>query len=188
MDRFAGVLQEGARFSCLVPHGCDGHCCKGQGCIYIFPPDISRLIKHLSIDLETFLDEYTKPEMEACGVDESAGMVPYLTLKEHEDGACLFLDEKGLCKIYHARPFQCRGYPFWNQNVRDEESWNNVIEYCPGVKQALDSKEVTFCSRQEISALVQREKRLDKEWEGAMVKCQNDYRAYLRDKMGRKIN
>ncbi len=35
----------------------------------------------------------------------------YLFLK-NEQGKCVFLDDKGLCKIYENRPEGCRFYPF----------------------------------------------------------------------------
>jgi len=34
-----------------------------------------------------------------------------LTLKEAPGGACEFLDEAGRCRIYAARPRQCRDFP-----------------------------------------------------------------------------
>lgn len=34
-----------------------------------------------------------------------------LTLKEGADGACEFLDAAGGCRIYAARPRQCRDFP-----------------------------------------------------------------------------
>ena len=34
-----------------------------------------------------------------------------LTLKEMADGACEFLDSGGNCRIYAARPAQCRDFP-----------------------------------------------------------------------------
>ncbi|MFM8313301.1 MAG: YkgJ family cysteine cluster protein [Deltaproteobacteria bacterium] len=33
-------------------------------------------------------------------------------LKQHENGDCVFLDSKRLCKIYENRPSICRGFPF----------------------------------------------------------------------------
>ena len=42
--------------------------------------------------------------------------------KPHEIGACAFLDEKGLCRIYAARPYVCRthGLPLHLSIPRDE--------------------------------------------------------------------
>ena len=45
-----------------------------------------------------------------------------LTLKESPDGACEFLDESGACRIYAARPRQCRDFP---------HGWK--VSGCPGL-------------------------------------------------------
>jgi uncharacterized protein len=45
-----------------------------------------------------------------------------LSLKERADGACDFLDPAGRCRIYAARPKQCRDFP---------HGWR--VEGCPGL-------------------------------------------------------
>jgi len=45
-----------------------------------------------------------------------------LTLKEAPDGACEFLDAAGQCRIYAARPKQCRDFP---------RGWR--VAGCPGL-------------------------------------------------------
>ena len=45
-----------------------------------------------------------------------------LTLKEGADGACEFLDAAGGCRIYAARPKQCRDFP---------HGWR--VAGCPGL-------------------------------------------------------
>lgn len=44
-----------------------------------------------------------------------------LTLKEAPGGACEFLDAEGRCRIYAARPRQCRDFP---------HGWK--VDGCPG--------------------------------------------------------
>lgn len=46
-----------------------------------------------------------------------------LTLKEGPDGACEFLDSAGACRIYAARPRQCRDFP---------RRWS--VAGCPGLE------------------------------------------------------
>ena len=46
-----------------------------------------------------------------------------LTLKEAADGACEFLDAAGACRIYAARPKQCRDFP---------HGW--TVAGCPGLR------------------------------------------------------
>lgn len=43
----------------------------------------------------------------------------FLYLK-NENGKCVFLNERGLCKIYEKRPEGCRFYPFIYDPDRDE--------------------------------------------------------------------
>jgi len=45
-----------------------------------------------------------------------------LTLKEAPGGACEFLDAEGRCRIYAARPRQCRDFP---------HGWK--VDGCPGI-------------------------------------------------------
>ena len=45
-----------------------------------------------------------------------------LTLKEAPDGACEFLEADGRCRIYAARPRQCRDFP---------HGWR--VAGCPGL-------------------------------------------------------
>jgi uncharacterized protein len=45
-----------------------------------------------------------------------------LTLKERADGACTFLDVADCCRVYAARPKQCRDFP---------HAWR--IKGCPGL-------------------------------------------------------
>jgi len=35
--------------------------------------------------------------------------------------------------VYPARPRQCRTFPFWPENLRSPESWNELEEFCGGV-------------------------------------------------------
>jgi Fe-S-cluster containining protein len=53
----------------------------------------------LSMDLYDFTDEY-------CEVLEKR----HLVLRKHPDEACVFLEEGG-CRVYGARPKQCRDFP-----------------------------------------------------------------------------
>jgi Fe-S-cluster containining protein len=49
---------------------------------------------------------------------------------------CIFLQEiagKKGCLIYPVRPNQCRTWPFWNDNLHSEYTWNRAAMKCPGV-------------------------------------------------------
>jgi Fe-S-cluster containining protein len=55
-----------------------------------------------------------------------------LSLKEKDNYDCIFWRDGG-CTVYDARPLQCSTYPFWEDNLRDAESWNRLEESCPGI-------------------------------------------------------
>jgi Fe-S-cluster containining protein len=45
---------------------------------------------------------------------------------------CPFLNY-GQCSIYVARPWQCRTWPFWPENMDDDVWEKEVASWCPGV-------------------------------------------------------
>jgi len=53
------------------------------------------------------------------------------SLKEETDGRCVFYEEG--CRIYGARPVQCRTFPFWLWNLVKRESWDTMARECPGM-------------------------------------------------------
>lgn len=56
-----------------------------------------------------------------------------LALKEKPNGDCIFHD--GGCSIYPVRPAQCRTFPFWLKNLRNEQAWQDTAAGCPGIGQ-----------------------------------------------------
>jgi Fe-S-cluster containining protein len=57
-----------------------------------------------------------------------------LSLSEFANGDCTFFDgaTRG-CKIYGARPTQCRTWPFWRSNIESPEAWEKTADGCPGI-------------------------------------------------------
>ena len=75
-----------------------------------------------------------------------------VSLVEYSDGDCIFLDPTlRNCTVYHARPSQCRTWPFWASNLKSPRTWGLAASNCPGCNQG------TLYSVQEI------EKRVDHE-------------------------
>jgi Fe-S-cluster containining protein len=55
------------------------------------------------------------------------------SLTEYPDGDCILLDpDTRRCSVYHARPQQCRTWPFWPQNLATPARWEATCEQCPG--------------------------------------------------------
>lgn len=86
----------------------------------------------------------TDEEIEAIAqhLDEAVGAIRLLhtrplrgkvSLTEFSNGDCTFFDPKSRgCKVYDARPLQCRTWPFWRSNVASEKDWKEVQRDCPG--------------------------------------------------------
>jgi Fe-S-cluster containining protein len=109
---------EGLKFTCT---GC-GDCCTGApGYVWLNRDDSQQLADHLQIDRMQFEADFTR----AVGVRRS--------LVEHANGDCVFFDGKTRkCRVYQARPRQCRTWPFWDSNLRTPQTWADTCEACPG--------------------------------------------------------
>jgi Fe-S-cluster containining protein len=50
------------------------------------------------------------------------------------DGRCIFLEPAtNRCRVYAARPAQCRTFPFWRDSIRSGEWTPEVRALCEGV-------------------------------------------------------
>jgi Fe-S-cluster containining protein len=110
--------KDGLRFKCT---GC-GDCCTGApGFVWVNNDEIAALAAQVGLDEEAFEEKYVR----TIGVRKS--------LNELENFDCVFFDGKTRkCKVYNARPRQCRTWPFWDSNVRTPEAWAATCEVCPG--------------------------------------------------------
>lgn len=105
------VLPLMAHFQCR----CCCACCRQPGFVYLKEEDAVRLAAYLQMDVYQFTETQ-------CLLLERK----YLVLKKHSDETCLFLGVHG-CKVYEARPAQCRDFPL---NWKTEKS----LEYCEGLR------------------------------------------------------
>jgi len=109
-------FDDGIRFEC---RRC-GSCCTGEpGIVYVDDSEITRISEYLEITREILIQRFLYPFQDSYSI------------REAEDGRCLFF-ENG-CSIYPVRPLQCRTFPFWFQNMRSVEAWDDVCLRCPGV-------------------------------------------------------
>ena len=109
----------GLRFACRQ---C-GACCGGEpGYVWVTRYDIALLALASDVTPETFRRTYTRR------VDRRT------SLQERPNGDCILLNE-GRCSAYEARPLQCRTWPFWRDNVRNDLQWEWASERCPGIGQ-----------------------------------------------------
>lgn len=109
----------GLRFQCT---GC-GKCCTGSpGYVWVTEEEMAGMAALLNISSDLFKRRYTrKRDNRYC-----------LTEKKSQDHDCVFLKDKK-CLVYEARPQQCRTFPWWEENLKSEESWKCAAEHCEGI-------------------------------------------------------
>lgn len=110
---------KGLKFECQG----SGNCCisRGQyGFVYLTKEDRKRLAKLLDLTTSSFIKKY-------C--DKNDG---FFHLKEIQNRPeCVFL-VKNKCKVYSARPTQCRTWPFWPETLSPKSWKKEVVNFCPG--------------------------------------------------------
>jgi Fe-S-cluster containining protein len=110
--------KDGLRFQCT---GC-GDCCTGApGYVWVNKDEIEKLAAKIGLAADEFETNYVR----SIGARKS--------LVEYKNGDCVFFDgETRKCRVYEARPRQCRTWPFWDSNVRTPEAWAQTCQVCPG--------------------------------------------------------
>lgn len=78
-----------------------GACCRWPGTVLLTAEDVAAAAEFLGLGGGEFVETYTALARNRA----------QLALKEAPDGACVFLDAAGRCRIYAARPRQCRDFP-----------------------------------------------------------------------------
>ena len=126
----------GLCFSCVR---CSACCRKESGFVYLSENDLSRLADEVNMDYTAFIKTWCR-------------WVPFvrdserLSLREKSNYDCVFWSESGVrppenadpggnagCTVYHARPLQCRTFPFWDSIVCSEAAWKAAGIGCPGI-------------------------------------------------------
>ncbi len=108
-----------------LPFQCrqSGRCCHRRGDIgyvYVNYQERKRLAAHLEMSVEAFTIEFTVSE------DDGARVLRF------DDERCAFLDQKS-CTVHQAKPIQCRTWPFWQETLASEASYQELVrEMCPG--------------------------------------------------------
>jgi Fe-S-cluster containining protein len=147
----SGSLAATIPFACT---GC-GKCCQTVGSVYLSPDDVERARAHLKLSSRQFIHTYashtirhdaaTTTLTDAKGTSRATETTtPWVVLRDRTDkrdaasasaaasdsaataASCIFLDTgTNQCRIYEARPTQCRTYPFWPSIVASVQDWND---------------------------------------------------------------
>ncbi len=122
--------QAGLNFTCSQ---C-GDCCTGApGVVWVSDEEIAAIAAELDVPVGEIRLMHTR---------QVRGRT---TLREYANGDCTFFDPQTRgCKVYRARPTQCRTWPFWRSNLESPETWSQVQAVCPG------SRGGAFVSLEEI--------------------------------------
>ncbi len=114
----------GLAFACV---GC-GRCCAGpaEGYVWATDTEIAAIADYLGMAEAKLRRKYIRKVGKRFSLKE---------VKPSKD--CVFLgpadgDGRG-CAIYPVRPWQCRTWPFWPQNITDPDSWARAGLRCRGI-------------------------------------------------------
>ncbi|HSD57050.1 MAG TPA: YkgJ family cysteine cluster protein [Methanotrichaceae archaeon] len=110
------------RMACHILFECQrcATCCTTGDPIRLRQEDAARLARHLKIPLNKAIKKYTVPDPDKPGALDFKHILP-----------CKFYDAAARgCKIYSARPWSCRIFPFLG--VYGSEDQVKVHESCPG--------------------------------------------------------
>ena len=102
---------------------CQGRCCTGEsGYIYVSKSEIENISSLLNLDVKEFVNKYLFKKMYKYSIKE---------IEYNDSFECVFYDrESNGCKIYDARPTQCKTFPFWDYyKTRVDE----LKLECPGI-------------------------------------------------------
>lgn len=109
---------KGIRFQCQG----SGQCCLSRGSygyVYLTLRDRQRLAKHFKLSTALFTRTY-------CVKTDG-----HFHLR-HPEKDCEFLEGKQ-CRVYKARPTQCRTWPFWPENMSPKVWTTEIARFCPGI-------------------------------------------------------
>lgn len=109
-----------------------GNCCTGPpGYVWFTTAEGRAMAQTLGVDEAEFRARYGRRVYGRWSLREQ------VTAHGHD---CIFLDRqtqpgKALCRVYGARPAQCRSWPFWPENLKSKRAWITVknVTPCPGM-------------------------------------------------------
>lgn len=123
------------KFQCQ--DSCGGKCCKPwmngrSSFVFLTLKDRQRIAGYLKQPVHNFAKKSVFSWTRfTTKVSEQWHLAKPWFLARNDDGTCQFLVD-GKCKIYPVRPTQCRTFPFWPENLK-EEIWAELKEHCPGI-------------------------------------------------------
>lgn len=103
------------QFDCNASVSCLNVCCRNLR-LQLTPYDIIRLGRHLELDSDTFLQQYT----ETVETAETGFPIIELKMSDNEHKSCPFALTGG-CSVYPDRPSRCRSFPVGKVDFIDND-------------------------------------------------------------------
>lgn len=108
-----------------------GNCCSAmEGTTYIDLDEIFALGEKLQCSIKTLLEDYIDFGEKIVRINRKEFKFKFFMLRQQKD-ACIFLQGHE-CRIYSARPFQCRQFPFWYELFNNKKIFREIQETCQG--------------------------------------------------------
>ncbi|MBS0624173.1 MAG: YkgJ family cysteine cluster protein [Verrucomicrobia bacterium] len=127
---------EGLKFKCT---GC-GKCCTGSpGYVWVNEEEIATMSQALGITVEVFYRRYIRRVGQRLSLTEKG-----------PNYDCVFLEDGKTCRLYQARPKQCRTFPFWSHTLASKETWEHAAQDCEGI----NHPEAKHYSQEEIDSIL----------------------------------
>jgi len=108
---------KGLRFSC---ERCGTCCTGGPGNVWVDRKEIETIATSLEMPSDKFREIFIKKVKRK------------FSLREQDNGDCIFFMSRMGCQIYHHRPKQCQTWPFWDSNILSWREWKETCRRCPG--------------------------------------------------------
>ncbi len=127
---------EGLKFTCTQ---CGNCCTGGPGYVWISKGEIALLAEHLKITPADVVAKYCRKIDGKFSLKERrspAGLYDCIFLKEMsvpKQGDDKVVQTIRACSVYSVRPLQCRTWPFWPENLSNEQAWNHAAKRCHGM-------------------------------------------------------
>jgi hypothetical protein len=100
-----------------------GQCCTGSpGYVWVKEDEILEMATFLNLSIEEFSKRYIR---KAHG--------RFSLIEDPKTFDCVFLENKKKCRLYGARPKQCRTFPWWPENLASKASWQETAKRCEGI-------------------------------------------------------
>lgn len=91
-----------------------GNCCRWPGAVRLKEAEVGALAAFLGLEEREFIRDYTELHPDRRG----------LMLKNRQDGSCVFLEGRNVCRVQAVKPWQCRQFP----NGWNFPGWRDVCE------------------------------------------------------------